>query len=294
MKKIILKFLLYLPICIAVPIVRFIRAVVYEGVKYPKLSWTTQFKKISTHGVFFSILLNPKNGFVDNYIYQHGTWDKKILLQMNRYLSKDSVFVDVGANIGFFSLYAAKGATKVIAFEPISFLHKQFSSSIQKNNINNIDLRQIACGSKKGSGVINLMSNNIGSSSLVLENEQTYGNETVSISTLDKELENQRVDFIKIDVEGYEWEVLQGAKNVISINRPVIVLEFSPFLYEKKETGSSIAMLDFLINSGYTVFDIRNGETPKQIRDIKKLVKKLLITESQTDLLCIPQSKDRK
>ena len=70
----------------------------------------------------FLIHVNPRNGAVDEYVYMHKSWETSIMDTLKKELSKGDVFVDVGANIGCFTLAASvlvgeKG--KVFAFEPI-------------------------------------------------------------------------------------------------------------------------------------------------------------------------------
>jgi len=257
-----------------------------------KMKYKPYKKDITIHDIHFHIFLNSANGLVDNYIHKYGTWDTKLLKVIRKYISKDSVFVDVGANIGFFSLYASYLCKKVIAFEPIDFIYNQLKKSVNENGIRNIELYNYACGSKKDKLEIGLVKENIGASGLVPCNKKIYTKKMIDVTTLDIALHNRKVDFIKIDVEGFEPDVLLGARNIIQKNQPIIVFEFSPLIYEKRMNNMSVALLETLYNMNYTITDIN---TTKRItrKNYKHFIRMSLIKNMQTNVLCIPEKSSR-
>ncbi|MEX0917679.1 MAG: FkbM family methyltransferase [Candidatus Paceibacterota bacterium] len=219
-----------------------------------------QYVTVKNYG--FSILLDPINGAVDQYVYMHRNWETRIATLLERELRHGDTFVDVGANIGCFTFPGALfvGATgHVIAFEPIVRLAKQIASSVARNNFQNVSIQQMAVGREQGVGTLSLVPGNIGGSSLVKENTSGMF-ETVAVSTLDAELSScERVDLIKIDVEGYELEVLEGARHILQKHTPKLILEFSPNVYRKRDPGIARSILMLLREMGYVIRDIERN-----------------------------------
>jgi len=260
------------------------------------LSWSlrkfkdNQIVKVVDGPIIFEIEIDPRNGAVDEYIFMHKNWEPYISEVIRRKLKIGDVFVDVGANIGVFTLLAAKivGETgKVMAFEPIPRLVEQIGRSARLNQFSNIKVIQKAVGASPANMRLASSSHNIGGSTLVEENNaEEFHN--VSVSALDSELANQpKIDLIKIDVEGFEYEVLLGAKEVMSKHQPKIILEFSPSLYSKQRNQTSSSILSLLISSGYQCVDIQTKQIADDISDF--LIK---LGDKQTDLFCfIPNKK---
>ena len=78
------------------------------------------------------------------------------------------------------------------------------------------------------------------------------------IDTFCNENKIDSIDFVKIDVEGYEWEVLQGAKQTISMFKPKIIIEYSPDLYSKINPERSLEIYLYLKNLGYIIVNVDN------------------------------------
>lgn len=195
----------------------------------------------------FSIWLDPHNGAVDEYMYIHKNWEPQIARLIKDNVATGDVFLDIGANIGYMSLLACAQGARVIAYEPIPRLVEQLQKSARENNFD-ITTRPVALGSEVMDTTISVFPKNVGGSSLVRETNTKI---PISISTLDTE-GVPKVDFIKIDTEGYEWGVLKGAEATIDTHKPNVVFEFSPRRYlDKTKT-----ILSFFVEKGYTLFDI--------------------------------------
>ena len=146
-------------------------------------------------------------------------------------LQPDSIFVDVGANIGAFTLLAGRkidSSGHIWAIEPTPTLQVVLKHMIQINGLSNrVTLLEAAAGSSSGKGLLKLGKTS-GHNSLIDLDEAVDSTET-PIIVLDDVLASSKVDVIKIDVEGFELEVLAGLKNTIERNpRLSIILEFSP------------------------------------------------------------------
>lgn len=149
------------------------------------------------------------------------------------FLKPDSIVIDAGANIGVFSILAAKLAQngKIFAFEPVKNTY-----DILKKNVGQIPqvvvLNQ-GLGDKEKSQEILTASRNVGmnamaDSELALKNKRYFdGSEKTYITTIDNAVEKQkiqRVDFIKIDTEGYESQIIEGARQTIRKWKPTIAM----------------------------------------------------------------------
>ena len=151
-----------------------------------------------------------------------------------KFLKNDSIVFDIGANIGVFSVFAASLANsgKIYAFEPV----KGTFSFLKENSKNYTNIFCINSGLGKKEEKKKILNIEDGNASNVLEDspyflktiKKSNGNfEFVDITTLDLFVKKEgisRVDFIKIDTEGYESNVLEGAKDVIKKFHPVIVM----------------------------------------------------------------------
>ena len=130
--------------------------------------------------------------------------------------------LDIGANIGFYSLAAAclLDQGKVIAFEPLPENYKILTSNIKKNNFKNITPE--SCALYKESGAMNLLTGSSMGPTLQINSKQIGDSILVQVLTLDEFCFRHglsSVDVIKIDTEGVELEILQGAENILKNSR---------------------------------------------------------------------------
>ena len=236
----------------------------------------------------FHIALNPINRAVDEYIFIHRDWEPDIAKFIQSQLKMGDTFIDIGANIGYFSMLGASivgTSGHVISFEPIGRLADQIKCSSRTNGLNNIKIKKLALGNNPCKMTLEIMPGNIGGSSLV-KNINSGLSEEIFVSTLDLQLKDiKRVDLIKIDVEGFEYEVLKGGQDTISKHLPVIILEFSPSVYGRQKEDNSKNILKFLMARNYKILDIDYGYKCDNIDEyILKLGKR------QTNLLASQSS----
>ncbi len=188
-------------------------------------------------------------------------------------LSSGSVFVDIGANIGWYSLKASKivgEKGRVIAFEPrlSTFLH--LKKSIDLNGFKNIEVHNTALSNIPGEGTLewNTSINNPGSSRLVRQSQQSFSSQNVTVSTLDQILDTGReIDFVKIDVEGAEPLVFQGAASTLKRTKPMILSEISPEYLKHVSNSSVWDYLSQMGQYGYSCYLLENGQIGTRIKD---------------------------
>jgi FkbM family methyltransferase len=133
--------------------------------------------------------------------------------------SKKETVVDVGAQYGDYSIFLAKyiGVKKVYSFEPLVENYNIFKENIKLNNITNIEPYNIALGDKTSEVERGILDNMI-----TISESETKS--TIKIEKLDN-IPSIQEDFLKIDVEGFEMEVLNGAIENIKANMPNIIIE---------------------------------------------------------------------
>lgn len=246
------------------------------------------FYKFALKDIKFDIMLDPDNGGVDLEIFADRNFEPAMLEFIKSRLRADDIFVDVGANIGQHSLYASYLCGHVYSFEPIKRLYDQFSGSVFKNDILNITPYNYALGNEKKDLPIYSNEANMGGSSILVRDNKNFL-QNVKILRLDDVYEQMgitRADMMKIDVEGYELEVLLGARSFIKKYRPKILMEFSPYFYAHVDSGISGRIIEFLLGVGYELWDIGDRADQK----IKISALEDLRGASQINLFCAPVS----
>ncbi len=116
---------------------------------------------------------------------------------------------------------------KIYSFEPSGLLKNKLASTIQNNNLKNVTILNLGLGDSEGSTTLHYNPKQSGLTSIVNDSKNNTLSEEIKITTLDKFSENisGRVSFIKIDTEGYEPQVLMGAKELINRDKPTIYIE---------------------------------------------------------------------
>ncbi len=178
-------------------------------------------------------------------------WQNGAIPVIDKYLPDNAVILDIGANVGSHTVYWAleRNARKIYAFEPLPDTFSILKTNIELNNLQskvvlyNTGLSDTDCTTKIGL----YRETNIGGTSFKKDQNGEF-----KFSPLDSFEIKEHIDLIKIDVEGAEIEVLNGAINTIKESKPIIVLE----TFDKKSEVD-----DFMHEIGYEQIDtIREGE----------------------------------
>jgi FkbM family methyltransferase len=180
-----------------------------------------------------------------------GLWE--IYMKRVLALSPNDVFVDVGAHIGSYTVPIAKKVQKVIAFEPNKDTFELLTKNIELNHLTNIEAYKLAASKRRG--VVSFMYEKESMYSKIIDynrstnvtaleenaksSDNNNNNNIHLVNTIDLDrilLKEDRVDWIKIDVEGHEMEVLEGAMQTIRVHKPKIIIEISTGNGEKVKT----------------------------------------------------------
>lgn len=168
---------------------------------------------------------------ITNNIKLYGLYDREALTLALKILTtiKDPILLDIGANIGNHSLAFSTVAKQIYSFEPVSFIFNKLTENVQQNNIQNIKAFNIGFSDKNSQGLINIDTDgNLGSSSI--SEIQSNKKEKIALINGDyflKENHIKKIDFIKIDIEGHEFYAINGLKETIIKQRPLVMMEWN-------------------------------------------------------------------
>jgi FkbM family methyltransferase len=199
-----------------------------------------------------------------------GAWKKNIIPEYEEICLAASVWddldvlIDVGANTGLYCVafagrkkFADRKDSFVYAFEPQFNDANYLRNTIHANGwTQNFKVSTLGLSNKSASAwLYNCGDNSTGSS--LCQTAESQPIEKIELTTIDLfcEIANvNSVDFLKIDVEGHEYEVLQGAKQSIKNFQPIVFIEFAP------TTDSVHNSIEFLLHSGYKIFHLNKGK----------------------------------
>jgi FkbM family methyltransferase len=242
-----------------------LRSYIYDHLKIPiKMKWYDGIK----------LMIYPNND-LGRALFTSGTYEPNSLLIVQNLLGKGSVFFDVGANVGVFTLAVSKligNKGLIIAFEPSTREHRLFEENLSLNRFSNVRLEKLAITNTNGSAQLNLAIDRHGGQNtlcqkFVHEGVQSGASEIVFTRTLDQyisEREISRLDLIKLDIEGSEYHALLGAKKTLSTLRPALLFEVFKSSLQKNQID--IMDMESALNSlGYVTFGI-DDQTAKLSR----------------------------
>jgi FkbM family methyltransferase len=207
------------------------------------------------------LLISHEGEWISRMIIQTGGFETALWHECKRYIDPERHILDIGANLGAFTLdLAAETKRKIYCFEPQYRVYLQLCANLLLNNVMNAVPMNIGLGdysqdnTKIGiydtpdynQGMTRMVGSNVPSTS---ENEKVV--DQVSVRALDSILD-EPVGFIKLDVEGFELFVLQGAVKLIERDHPIILLE----CFEDRRTGKPF---QFLEKMGYFFVPAHHG-----------------------------------
>jgi FkbM family methyltransferase len=243
----------------------------HYSLKHRVIAWISQslFDNVTytvRHGLLKGMKRKGGLGFVPEFL-AHDMNESEIRFWINLDLSAKVIY-DVGAFHGLLTLFFARRARQVICYEPNSKNRARLLENIRLNELDNVQVRPVGAGSVPQELILvwdPLMPG--GASTEVVAAERMRKSvararsETIHITTLDQDILETSLpapDFIKIDVEGLELDVLLGARETLARHCPDLFLEMhGETLNEKRRKVR--ALVEFLADAGYQ--SIRHVET---------------------------------
>lgn len=219
--------------------------------------------------------------FIGRYLFFYGEYEGEVVHLFKHLLSPGDSAVDVGANIGLFTLLASRlcgPKGRVYSFEASPEVLGILKHNVRINHASNIVLHECAVGN--GDGVVRFHlaeSRNMGLGSMRSLGGSRDRSVTVPVGRLDMLVpQSTRIKLLKVDVEGAEPMVLKGARGIIERDLPFIVLELTD-AYSRQLNCCAAEALSLLWEFGYSLHNI--GDSYREILDPPT---------DQVNLLCVP------
>lgn len=227
--------------------------------------------------------LNLSQG-IDFAIYLGNIYERRTKAALRKLVSPASLVLDIGANIGAHTLHLAQlvgQQGRVMAFEPTKFAFRKLHRNLELNPLlakrvtayqcflteNDDDEVPSAIYSSWPLGKqFGLHSKHLG---------QEMRTEAASSRSLDgilAETSSQKVQLVKLDVDGFECDVLRGATSLLRDMRPIFVMELAPYVLQ--ERGTSLEeLLSHFIPNGYSFYDERTfGPLPSSAKELNRMI----------------------
>ena len=203
--------------------------------------------KLAKHGY---TLYNKHDKYIGRSIEIYGEFSEKEVALFKQVCKQNSVVVEIGANIGTHTQALSKMVGengRVYAFEPQRVVFQTLCANMALNSIENVEAFQTALSNENGSLLLpDIQYDKEGNFGGIEIDKFSYGRKIPKVK-LDDFLELDSLDFIKIDVEGMEKEVIDGAIGLIE--------KFKPILYvENDRVEKSKALIETIKKRGYDVY----------------------------------------
>lgn len=218
---------------------------------------------------------------VSERIVNEGVWEPFETELVRRLLTPDCLFVDCGANIGWYSVVAAALGARVIAFEPMPANAAIARANVERNGLaHRVELHVCGLGSAPARAILELSASNQGDHRLCAMPSGRKATIEIDVITLDAALARRRPDVLKLDTQGSEVAILRGGRSawgpITGSVDPAIVLEFWPYglLHCGATAAQLIGMLAELVDISHRCFEIeewRSALTPLTIDELRAM-----------------------
>jgi len=210
-----------------------------------------------------------------------------VLNLLKKLVRKNDIAVDVGAHIGIETLQLSRlvgDKGQVFSFEPETKNFQILKKNVEKNNLKNVTLLNKAIGNETTEKFLALGTDSATHKLVKKPNSQ----DSILVKCTRLEDVTKKIDFIKIDAEGFDFHVLLGMGDLINNPDLRIIIEFQPKVL--RESGTEpVKMLEFLQENSFKIFDteFENGILIP-VTDFNKLTEKYSKEDPHlTDLFCI-------
>lgn len=225
---------------------RFISKLIPPNYLYKKGSYRT----IVRNGIKYKLDISNVVDHLTYFGFQDNCYDSVI-----KNIKSSEIILDIGANIGTTALFFAKKNpnAEIIAFEPHPDTFLRLQGNINNNKPNKIKIQEIGIGKKKNTlKLYEVNQTNPGMNRIICDNKD-FPFKWIKITSIDNfvsENNIKNIDFIKIDVEGHEYDALIGGNKIIQRTKPIIFLELDD--NNLKENNSCAKdVITFLYSMGY-------------------------------------------
>ncbi|HKE88055.1 MAG TPA: FkbM family methyltransferase [Vicinamibacterales bacterium] len=218
-------------------------------------------------------------------------WEPHVMAYLTSELQAASVFMDVGANIGYFTVLCAPLVSRVVAFEPVARTAGYCEANIALNGLTNVELHRYGLWHEDARLQIRADDSSVMTASVVPRNGSS-GVDSIEVVSLDRlfasgRLRLHRLDVVKMDAEGAELSALVGMRATLERYRPQIVMEINrPMLASLDATIDQV--WDFLQSLSYYIraFEAGSERAPVPIVTLDQL-KRLCPDDTLIDIVAV-------
>lgn len=240
----------------------------------------------------FDLFVNIKDKGLSVELSLYGMHEPLLIGLLKNIISKGMVVVDIGANIGYFPLVESKlvgNEGKIIAIEPFPDSYNLLKDNIKLNNASNFICKNLAISDQNGKAI--MYSFDMANWNSLLHGNRNFSSSfEVQTSTLDTLLETEtKIDAIRMDIEGYECNIIDGMKNTLMKHKPLLIVELHGGLVSSDEIATYLKKLQ---NIGFDIKYIFPRKKDEiffgfQLVNRKKIYERLSINELLEDIRLI-------
>jgi FkbM family methyltransferase len=222
-------------------------------------AWLRSKPRVVAAGQAKGLRIDPAGA---NAGYALGTTEPLIQDVFAEHVPRGGIVWDIGANIGFYTLIAARlvGQGTVVAFEPLPSNQEAIRRNLALNGMANVEVSPLALGEIEGTADLQIHSSptwaklDTSADTGFQEELEVAGHVRVPVATIDSQLiDGAAPGLVKIDIEGGEVAALRAARRLLSEVRPTVICEMH---------GTNAAVTDILESHGYTVSTIETPDIP--------------------------------
>lgn len=229
--------------------------------------------------------LDLKEG-IDFCLFATGAYEPEVLNTYSKMIKKDSIVLDIGANIGAHTLHMAKLLGKnghLYAFEPTNYAYKKLISNLKLNEVisKKVTAYKAFLTREISAELPELISSSWDISMPIDHRDRnpfdkgfphsTLGAEVMTLDRWASDNNINKLDLIKLDVDGFEVDVLKGGKETIKKLRPKLLLELSPINF-KSDIVNFSDQIQTLKDLNYRICDIYGSDIPLDTKYLEKWI----------------------
>jgi FkbM family methyltransferase len=229
-----------------------------------RMGWSLQ-TEVEVPGV--GTLMIDTRSYIEWCLFFNGSYEPETRRLIERHLRPGGSAIDVGANVGVHTLAMARRARhgRVVACEPNPEVRSRLLANIDRNVCTNVVVDPRVVSESIGDRTLRLPPvghGNFGVARLGAQGTDRRWSEvvvpSVTLDLLVEEMRLGRVDIVKIDVEGFEHQVLMGAHELLERDSPALLFEYAPSLWDS--SGGDLGQLRERLGSlGYSIYEPRRG-----------------------------------
>lgn len=216
-------------------------AKIYNNIKYGLIK--KEFVKING----LTLYLNPQDEGLSKDLAINPDREAEAQSMLEE-IKPNYTVIDIGANIGYYVLKEStfigeKGS--IHAIEPVESNYAWLSKNIEKNNCKSVHKHRLAIGEKDGEAEVFIHTKQNMSGLVKQENGRYKYVEKVKVKTLTNFVKEQQIkpDFIRMDVEGYEYHIIKGGIEALERYKPKLMMEIHPSILGERKTLELLGML---------------------------------------------------